>query len=197
MLECFKLSSLYGYRDASTAKNIDNNSLDNVENFVRAKLSTTIKHFGADKAINTVDFFGNTHMLSPHEFTFSDDERHQLKQIVSFINNALSGVNLIEYLNFGKIFTNEIASIDERSKKLRESLYSNILNIYTSVEVDKDILQRVTEETVSIKYKGNDVIGVWQCILCAESKNKKRKDHIIHSKHGLEETPIIGLLPIF
>lgn len=125
-----------GFRDAITFKNVDEKTIDYVENYIQTELTSVLDDMNTkenEMLLNKVDFFGNIHILNPTLFKFSLGERIQILEIAAFVKQTLDGTKgdkpnsgnsffsvtrkrkklnfkgLVNYPNFGRYYSNQNA----------------------------------------------------------------------------------------
>lgn len=116
----FNIRSLSGFGDAITWKNIDDDDVDYVENFIKTKvLHVAQKMDGNGKTDQLVDFSGEFYASSPNDFEFLRGDRKQIKEIVAYVKKVVDadGDNSgIQYFAANKPNEKIEVAVDNRAK---------------------------------------------------------------------------------
>lgn len=168
-------------------------------------LINKLKSGGNLKLINLPDFFGNINITEPGSFAFSLGKREQIRQIALYSNeivtNAKNGqvffdenkkvgsANTIVYKDLGRFFSyrnfetsNKIES-GEKSNAMELSLYKHMHNLFKSMDIEEETLQKFDASIVSVKTKNGKSTGYVKCIICIEKQFKsKTNEFAIGSK---------------
>lgn len=155
--------------------------------------------------INLPDFFGNVNITEPGSFSFSLGDREQIRQIAIYSNEIVtnakngqvffnenkkvSGANTVVYKDLGRFFSNRNFETSNRlesggqSNAMELSLYKHMHNLFKSMDIEEETLQKFDESMVSVRNKNGKLTGYLKCIICVEKKVKsKTNEFAIGSK---------------
>lgn len=85
--------SLRGFRDALTMQYIGEEQINSIQNFIRNQLPGILSKWkGCEEKlpINEEDFFGEIYVYDPASFEFSEGDKIQIAEIVTYIKKVIA-----------------------------------------------------------------------------------------------------------
>lgn len=187
--------SFCGFRDALTFKNVEEQHIDHVENFIKNDLPNIISMWKVDEnmpPVDDIDFFGDIHAFNPSSFKFSIGDRMQIAEIATHVKKQSTEFGPQYFASkslqkskssfkragryFGQNVTQKIAINDDDSS---QQLYVNIQKMFIKRNVCKNKIDQFTRDMVSVCINdGNPAVGYVQCILCKQTTTIHRAKSI-------------------
>lgn len=72
--------------------------------------------------------------------------------------------------------------MSQSQESLQLALYNNIHNIFRSLNIGKEILERLKMDMITIKFEANKPVGCVECVFCNMNNSKKKKLHTVRAK---------------
>lgn len=204
--------SLCGIRDAVTFKNVDENIIGKVEEYVKTDLDKVLASWESSGIkIEKSNFYGEMYINSPENFKLSIGDRLQIKELVKYVNekydeNDVKFSGAYHFLPnisnkpkqkreigkryFGSTLAQNVDKshspkfVDTPDDECKQKLVDKIIKMYRKHDViDSQIIDTFTTEMVSIQTDEEGKIRASiKCVLCGVSN--KENCFIIRSKHN-------------
>lgn len=202
----YSINSLYGFRDAVTIKNIDDEVIDKLEKFIKDDIINILTNIEAaaedgfkfDKTM----FFGNLHAKNPDSFNIVLGERYQLKEVATFTKSIFDSfgssyyadkrksklvkyLNIIDCGNLGKFFSSDCSKtkvMKHETTKMQSSLHEQVIDILKRSKIGESLLSELPIDAIIIEENDGVLRGKVPCILCKTDPNKKMTEFTYNAK---------------